>query len=503
MSYAELTAIRSRTSRTYQDSDNPSRRVWSGGIAPLHYESVIDSGMYDNEINLTPVPVNNAQLDGWTITGNSWNYALGIDKAKGQDGWVGFGGRKGQNWFKFRLLRCGYIRSTNREWQDVGGVPTYSRVNLTGETTSTIVGPNADPVKVRSVAKWRNIWQTPGGGTVDVSWSSYQDGLKEEIILNQVGREWIKANRPPTTPIDQTYFGFMFELDVSDIQKAVISGVQQPWTGDWTDTAPIELRDSVDRLLAMLPLDYVCVQGYKPFTSPPTDKQRLLKRFYKDPDGKNYLAVGLRCDLLDVMSAGALVFDPTINAQISANVNDGNEIALTTWYVNGYSGSSLYFGHLYPEACDIGLRFLSVTIPAGATINSSVIQLYQNYDNNAGSPTGTIRGALGNAAEWSSSVRPSTISNTTASISFAPATGSGVWKVSSSLNTVIQEIVNGSWSSGNAMGIVVLAGSAANGTLRTFSDYILADGNYAKLDITYTAGGGAGWLQRNYWWDNY
>ena len=47
MPWTELTNQRTRSSRHYQDDADPRRRACSATITPLHYESVLDSGVYD------------------------------------------------------------------------------------------------------------------------------------------------------------------------------------------------------------------------------------------------------------------------------------------------------------------------------------------------------------------------------------------------------------------------------------------------------------------------
>ena len=111
MTWIERLDKRNQRNKTWQDSENPERFSLDATLAALHYESSIDSGVFDAAIDATPARVVNAQFDGWHITENGWHYALGQDLANHgtQDGWVGFGGRQGQNWFKFRLARVGYL----------------------------------------------------------------------------------------------------------------------------------------------------------------------------------------------------------------------------------------------------------------------------------------------------------------------------------------------------------------------------------------------------------
>ena len=124
----------------------------------------------------------------------------------------------------------------------------------------------------------------------------------------------------PTPPATETWFGFVFDLDWSDVPRVYRQAVLQDPDGDFADDGePIELRDGSDRLLAFLPLDTVTVAG--------ADREAagaaaLRKRFYKSGDNY-YLMVGVRCDTLAGLAAGDLVFDPTVNEQVGANADDG------------------------------------------------------------------------------------------------------------------------------------------------------------------------------------
>src|SRR3990167_2382635 len=160
MSWIERTDRRSKNGKTWQD-DVTGQFTTVTSIAPLHYEAVLDSGVFDAPVNATPVRVTNAALDGWTINANGFHYALGKPSDKPTDGWVGFGGRQGQNWFKFRLLKVGYLHWPTRAWDDVSGAPTYVRARLTNQTKTKTIGPNAEAVNIESIATWNRIWTTP------------------------------------------------------------------------------------------------------------------------------------------------------------------------------------------------------------------------------------------------------------------------------------------------------------------------------------------------------
>ena len=111
MAWTEVVEQRALISKTYQDGTK--LRLETGGTR-LHYESVLDSEVFDAEVDLTPLRVNNALLDGWIVTQAGWHYALGQPGDKLTDGWVGFGGRKGAHWIKTRLTRVGYMHGPTR-----------------------------------------------------------------------------------------------------------------------------------------------------------------------------------------------------------------------------------------------------------------------------------------------------------------------------------------------------------------------------------------------------
>lgn len=312
--WREIPDKRTKTSKTYQDVSNDHKFFWVGTMVPLHYSSELDSASFDSPIDMTPQRVSNDQFDGWRISQSSWHFALGKDLANhgDQDGWVGYGGRQGSHWLKFRLFRVGYLHWPTRSWQDIGGNPDYNRANLTNELHSLSLLADGSTQPVENFARWSNVWTTPESGSLAVSWRVNSDELKEEVIINQAGREWIQANRPPATPLQETYFGFVFQLDVSDIPIVYRAGLQQSIDSDYSDDGePIQLKDAADHLLAFMPLDDLIINDS---AGEEIARTPLRKRFYKD--GSNYyLVIGVRTDVLNNMPDGNLVFDPTLTTQ--------------------------------------------------------------------------------------------------------------------------------------------------------------------------------------------
>jgi len=375
MAWTELVERRNQRSRTYQNDADPRKRAWSGIIGALHYESILDSGIFDAEIDCTPIRVNNPRLDGWIVTQNSWHYALGKPGDKTTDGWVGFGGRQGAHWFKFRLLRVGYLHWPTRIWDDIGGAPNYDRFNLTKETNPISLAPNDDEIKAGSMTKWSSIWTTPGGGDLSISWAVNGFRLKEEIVVNQAGREWIAANRPPTTPLNKTYFGFVFQLDWSDIPKITRAEIEMNPDGDFNDDGKIiELKDTFDQLLAFMPLGDVRVVP-NPDDSESREVQPVRKRFWSE-DGNHYLLVGVRMDILNSMVTGDLIFDPPI-AEIAASADDRSCYDDGTWYAVNYE--ILYIKQGLAGSTDrrhTGLRFTGLGLSQGEEITTAYLELH-------------------------------------------------------------------------------------------------------------------------------
>ena len=70
MAWTELTSLRTRRNRTYEEA---GKRKLCCRMPALNYESVVDSGVHDADIDMTPVRVDVPAFDGWRITQNGWH----------------------------------------------------------------------------------------------------------------------------------------------------------------------------------------------------------------------------------------------------------------------------------------------------------------------------------------------------------------------------------------------------------------------------------------------
>jgi hypothetical protein len=287
----------------------------------MHYESTPGSGNFDTPIDVGLQRVTTPELDGYEMSKAGWHFrlqtvdpALSVEQPNTQReaGTVGFGGRKGKHWFYFKLSNMGYVHWPTRDITAVGGTADYSTPPAVQAITRNL-GKHQEVddaiVTANSQIRWDKLWQAPNGGTVSLRWGVKAGALKEEVIVDTKAREWLTTAGRPATPDDETFFSFRFEIDASDIPKAMKDGVQRDLdTEDFDDDdGSMELRSATDELLAFMPLDYV-------YSKRRGGKRPLRKRFYKS-GGKNYLLVGARVDHLNQLLPGDLVFDPTMSQE--------------------------------------------------------------------------------------------------------------------------------------------------------------------------------------------
>jgi len=376
MAWVEVIEKRDRKSKTWKDTENINKfSFYTNMNTYLHYERDLDSGVFDSQIDCSPVRIDNELFDGWKVDQSGWHYALGKDIANhgNVDGWIGIGGRQGQHWLKLRLLRVGYLHYPTRSWQDIGGAPNYNRSNLSNEIR-TVDFPNGESQNVQSIAKWNNIWATPGGGSISARWMPEGKMLKEEIIVNQEGREWIIANRPPLTKAEETWFGFVFQVDATDIPQWIKNNVVQNINGDFDDSdGNIELRDALDRFLALFPIDFAWSE------SDPDQKIRLRKRLWKDGDGNTYLLLGALSTELSNLPDGNILFDPS-PITIQPDGTDGIDNWMLSSFATTNFGTSngLWAGKNNPlnRIYRSLIKFNLSDLPAEATITLATLSLY-------------------------------------------------------------------------------------------------------------------------------
>lgn len=496
MAWIEEVGSRSQYGKLFADG-HLRRLVLS--TAPIHYD---DGNGQLVDIDMTPVRVNNAQMDGWRIEANDTHYAIGQPKTgpfAGLDGVVGYGANKGASWFQFRLQGAGYLYAPSGKpvlvdnWSGIGGAPTYNRADLTRTVDTAAIG--ASTVNAQTLARWNNLWTTPNGGTVYIRWRFTPRALKEEVVIDQRAREWISTNMPPATPASETYFGLVFRVAAPAQAKWLVNDVLKS-ADDFDDRdGGIEMRDSLDNALAFMPIDELIVgQGRS------ASRLRLRKRIWVDSDGSTYLAVGALASDIASLPAGDLVFDPTVNAIVSGGSDDGDMQGITQDSGRNVTSSgtmnlsaSLLRPGLHPgEDWTTCARFTGIGIAQGAAVStapfgiagsdnftsSGVVKYHvscEDADNSAALST--------TAGDFRASVRPRTTAD------------AGPWDVQTqNLDTYktidmaacVQEVIDRpGWVSGNAL-TVILDTHPDSTDYQEWRSYEASSSLAPKIDITYS-----------------
>jgi hypothetical protein len=180
-----------------------------------------------------------------------------------------------------------------------------------------------------------------------------------------------------------------------------------------------------------------------------------------------------------------LKVDVSVNELIAVNNDDGLESefysvwnartgANVTWTAGNLGGGFIYNG---------GVRFQTINVPQGATINSATLTL--NINSNTYSPTTVVEGDdVDDAAAWSNTSRPSQITPTTATVVFNPV---GTGDKAIDVTAIVQEIVNrAGWVANNDMRFGIQNTKADYGYLLAYDFNVGNTALSARLDIEYT-----------------
>jgi hypothetical protein len=158
---------------------------------------------------------------------------------------------------------------------------------------------------------------------------------------------------------------------------------------------------------------------------------------------------------------------------------------------------SLVVGCWYPyDSANTFLRFVNVTVPQGAIVNTATLTLRARFDN----ATETVNARLcavdaDNAAAPTTYAEAEGATRTTAYVDWLdiPAWGALTSQEAPDISAVVQEVVDrAGWQSGNALVIYLEDNGSSTGvkTVREACSYFLGDTeNYPLLEITYSVMG--------------
>lgn len=149
----------------------------------------------------------------------------------------------------------------------------------------------------------------------------------------------------------------------------------------------------------------------------------------------------------------------------------------------GYNGTYVFNG---------GFRFLNVTIPQGATINSAKITMRARLDKTGTCAVNIYGNDVDDAPAFadSSQNRPSDIVVTTATVAYSiPSWSANTDYDTPDLKSIVQEIVDrAGWSSGNDMRFAFKNGTSSE--TRLIISYETSTETCALLTVDYTASAG-------------
>jgi len=214
------------------------------------------------------------------------------------------------------------------------------------------------------------------------------------------------------------------------------------------------------------------------------DKKTRLKRW---STALEYPTV-IDANVIEKLWSNDVCFPATIDATaleyITADVDDGME---TTYYGHWLSRGSYFSQGLYYGYIDHGgLRFQTIGVPQGSTINSAA--MWVKVEHILGTPQIKVYADdVDDAAQWADDNLPSGVTRTTAYKNWNPTTaGSTII----SMTNIIQEIISrGGWGSGNDMRFALLNDKTGAGNhIAAIWDYCNLYGEPpALLVIEYTA----------------
>ena len=208
-----------------------------------------------------------------------------------------------------------------------------------------------------------------------------------------------------------------------------------------------------------------------------------LARYFNSYEGNSSLAPSLSVSYDPTVASGC--YRDTETAQISADYDDAEE--------DNSGNVSLNSSTLDLSSVRVGLRFLNIDVPQGATILNAFLEVNAKGSSTTNpSPTVTVNGeAVDNSPQFTSNKNNITDrSKTSAGVNWALGSFSsdGVWHTSPDLKTVVQEITDRSgWASGNAMTFLL----SKDNKDRTAESHDDDPNQAARLTITYESNAGA------------
>jgi PKD repeat protein len=208
---------------------------------------------------------------------------------------------------------------------------------------------------------------------------------------------------------------------------------------------------------------------------------------------------GLTSTRTSSVTAGPLPPQPsTVEARVAASSDDAEERASGSMYIDSSDLELVFDG----GDQTVGMRFNALTIPPGATIQSAYIQ-FQADETHSEATSLVIEGeATGSATTFATSdLDISSRSRTANAVSWSPPPWTtrgvpGSDQRTPDIASIVQEIVNGPWSSGNSL-VIIITGTghrtadsfdgAASAAPLLHVEYMLGSSTAPTASFTWTA----------------
>lgn len=471
-----------RWKRVTNTNDSRRHRL-SATIARIHFESQLDSGDFNTEVDLTQVDHVGSRLAG--IRTQAAGFETGFQLAASRDaqhplGSVGFGARKGEGYVNLTPLSIGVMDSS-------GFNPLLRNPSFSGVTHRAVEKKmgffDDDPVnwsiKSGSEINAGDIWSGLAGERVSYQIRLGGGQLEPSIVINQEARLGLLASVRGS--FFTSYLGALFELDWNDATR-VEADRRLNLAGDdieWNEK--IEVIGPLGKTIAYMGAGQV-------FVPRRGGRADIRKRIWRE-NGKWFLFLGASAkDIRDVLMPGPLIIDPPISEEDITQNNDDASQAGASMNLSGTS-NNLYIGFgTYSQ----GYRFQTIPIDQGSTINSATLEpLDQGLG--SGSFGFDLFGVdVDDMTQFTSSNNDITgRTRTTASGSFTQADWPDSVRASLDCSSQLEEIVmRGGFASNNDVGFVLIetsgtgyrAGEDYNGTAANACDF--------NADFTAPAAGG-------------
>jgi len=298
---------------------------------------------------------------------------------------------------------------------------------------------------------------------VNVTWRYANSGLKEEIILSNTTKTLLQGNPPSSFGLSNqhSYLVFVTKLDYQNLHPYNSS---TSITGNYTlNDGCIEFKDMAGMVRCSLPVDYA-YELYAPEPEPgnETDKYKRMTFRLIQHNGEYYLLSGIKVTTLNTMTF-PVVFDPSIQVNVSAGVNDAHEADDNSGYDRDSSFCYATGSPVNSERYNTGLCFKNIEVAQGNTIADAYVKLDGTiYDD----PQLIIScHDVDNSQDFADNedVTTRVNSRTSSTTSWSDTDIGSDWHNTPDFKGAVQEVINrAGWSSGNNI-TVLLEGTTTAG----------------------------------------